>query len=83
MELTIEFKVNRPLRNAFIAHLGNVANGLCGADKKSVDELRKEAENATPEEWSEELRSEVGSFLLFMAGFQCLNGYEGDDWEEK
>ena len=82
MELTIEFKVNRPLRNAFIAHLRNIECGLGGEDKKSVEILRNEAERISPEEWSEELRSELGSFLLYLAGFQCLNGYEGDDWEE-
>ena len=83
MELTIEFKVNRPLRNAFVAHLENIANGLGGEDKRIIDGLRKEAESTAPEEWSADLRSELGSFLLFMAGFQCMSGYEGDDWEEK
>jgi hypothetical protein len=82
MELTIEFKVNAALENAFIAHLRNVENGLGGEDKKSVEILRNEAERISPEEWSEELKNELGSFLLFQAGFQCLNGYEGDDWEE-
>ena len=82
MKVEIEFKVNAALENAFVAHLRNVENGLGGEDKKSVEILRNEAERISPEEWSEELKSELGSFLLFQAGFQCLNGYEGDDWEE-
>lgn len=83
MKVEIEFRVNPPLRNAFIAHLRNIECGLGGEDKKSVEILRNEAERISPEKWSEELRSELGSFLLYLAGFQCLNGYEGDDWESK
>lgn len=83
MEISIEFRVNKALRNAFIAHLENTANGLGGEDKIILNQLREEAEGTTPEEWSEELRSELGSFLLYLAGFQCINGYEGDDWEAR
>lgn len=83
MQLSIEFKVNAALENAFIDHLRNIECGLGGGDKKSVEILRDEAERIPSEEWSEELKNELGSFLLFQAGFQCLNGYEGDDWEAK
>lgn len=83
MKIEIEFKVNAALENAFIAHLRNIECGLGGEDKKSVEILRDEAERTSPEEWSEELKNELGSFLLYLAGFQCLNGYEGDAWEDK
>lgn len=81
MEISIEFRVNKALRNAFIAHLENTANGLGGEDKIILNKLKEEAESTTPEEWRGELRSELGIFILFQAGFQCMNGYEGDDWE--
>lgn len=82
MKTNVEFKVNKALQNVFIAHLENIAAGEAGEDRKYTLELAAEAKG-NPEEWSEELRQEMGSFLLLLAGFQCLNGYEGDDWQGK
>lgn len=82
MKVELELKVNSRLKNAFIAHLENIAAGEAGEDRKYTLELAAEAKG-NPEEWSEELRQEMGSFLLLLAGFQCLNGYEGDDWQNQ
>lgn len=82
MKTIIELKVNKALQNAFIAHLENIAAGEAGEDRKYTLELAAEAKE-NPDEWSEELRREMGSFILLLAGFQCLNGYEGDDWQAK
>lgn len=82
MKTTIEFDVNVQLQDAFINHLENIAAGEGGEDRKYTLELAAEAKG-NPEEWSDELRQEMGSFLLLLAGFQCGAGYHMSEWVAK
>ena len=80
MKIEVEIHVNAALEAALIDYLESQAAGMDGHDRSEVEHLADEARREETENWPDELKRELGLYLMFRAGFQAGAGYMATDW---